>query len=292
MQFFESFPPYVSAAERKLLADAARARYTAQGRRLSPVTVTGNVIARSFWGQSWCRNLESYSDFENRLPRGRSYLRSGAVLDLKIDGVTMTALVQGTRLYEVRIDVKAVGAARWQQIVRRCGGGLGSLVELLSGRISREVMTVVTERGQGLFPSPAEIEMNCSCPDRATMCKHVAATLYGAGARFDTAPELLFTLRNVDPSDLIVQVGADLPRAAAATEEVLQVEAGELGALFGIDLGEVEVPSSTLPVSVQNKPRRIVRTAADQREAEKVKALKKLVERLERAAVHSKKRKQ
>lgn len=287
MYYFESFPPHVSVAERKLLADAARARYAAQGQRLSPVAVTGNIIARSFWGQSWCRNLESYSDFENRLPRGRSYLRSGAVIDLKIDGVNISALVQGTSLYEVRIVIKAVAAARWQQIVRRCVGGLGSLVELLSGRISREVMTVVTERGQGLFPTPAEIKMSCSCPDRARLCKHIAATLYGAGARFDTAPELLFTLRNVDPSDLIVQVGAELPRVATATEDMLQVETEELGALFGIELGEVEVPSATAPVPVQKSAAPEPKKADE----EKVMALRKLLERLERASAHSKKRK-
>jgi uncharacterized Zn finger protein len=292
MRFFESFPPYVSAADRKLLAEAASAARAARGQRLTPVLVSSRVIAESFWGQSWCQNLESYSDFENRLPRGRSYLRSGAVIDLKIGGGTITALVQGSSLYKVHIVVKSVEPARWRKIIGRCAGGLGSLVELLAGRISREVMTVVTERGQGLFPTPAEIKMSCSCPDWATMCKHVAATLYGAGARFDTAPELLFTLRSVDPSELIVQVGAELPRAAAAMEDVLQVEDNELGALFGIELADVVSASSTSleemrepgpSLSVRKKPRSAARASTPLKEEQTLAALKVLLRRLQRA---------
>lgn len=285
MRYYEAFPPYVPVSERKLRAAQALAAAAAKGQELSPVELAGRSIAQSFWGQSWCSNLESYSDFASRLPRGRSYVRGGAVIDLQISSGIITALVQGTRLYTVRIVVKPVDARRWREIVSRCAGGLGSLVELLTGRISSEVMTVVTDRGQGLFPSPAEIKMTCSCPDWATMCKHVAATLYGAGARLDSAPELLFRLRNVDPNELIVQAGTKLPTAAAATAEVLQAGTDELGALFGIELAEVrtEQPAEPQPQIPKRRKPRAAQVAARQAEQAQVRAMKALLARLERA---------
>ena len=236
MGFYGEWAPYVPVAERKQRAENLIAKRAKKGAPLSPVRLSARAIAQSFWGQAWCRNLESYSDFESRLPRGRSYVRNGSVVDLQINAGTITALVQGTSLYRVRIEISTVAPARWQELCRSCASGLGSIVELLSGRISAEVMSMVTHREKGLFPSPAEIEMSCSCPDFATMCKHVAATLYGVGARFDTAPELLFALRNVDLNELVAKAGAELSLANSETADVLTAEAGALGALFGIEI--------------------------------------------------------
>lgn len=294
MRYYEAFPPYVPVSERKLRAAHALTAAAASGQKLSPVQLSGRAIAQSFWGQSWCSHLESYSDFASRLPRGRSYVRGGAVIDLQISGGVITALVQGRRLYTVRIAVKPVDPMRWREIASRCAGGLGSLVELLAGRLSREVMTVVTDRGQGLFPSPTEIQMTCSCPDWATMCKHVAATLYGTGARLDAAPELLFLLRNVDPSELILQAGTELPTTAAATAEVLKAGTDELGALFGIELAEIAAGQPTEPQEVETQslqpqaakrrtPRRAAQPAAPQTEQAQVRALKSLLARLKSA---------
>ncbi len=266
MGFYQEWAPYVPVAERRRRAQKLINAGNKKGERLSPVQVTGRAIAQSVWGKAWCNNLESYSDYENRLPRGRTYLRNGSVIDLKIGPGMVRALVQGSDLYRVQIEITAVAPPRWQEMTRRCAGALGSLVELLAGRVSREVMAVVTERGKGLFPTPVEIEMSCSCPDWATMCKHVAATLYGVGARLDAAPELLFALRKVDPAELIFsagRAGGELPLGGAAREQVLDGDAADLGALFGIDLGDAAAvqPDAAAPQpSVQVMPEPAAKT--------------------------------
>lgn len=263
MSYFEGWSPYVSAASRKRQSEQYIRQQQKKGKKLSPVTVSGRVIAHSVWGDAWCRNLESYSDYENRLPRGRTYVRSGAVIDLQIRAGAITAQVQGSQLYQVNINVQPVHPARWQDLCTRCAGGLGSLIELLSGRLSRQVMAQVTDRKSGLFPAPAEMKLSCSCPDWATMCKHVAATLYGVGARLDAAPELLFVLRSVDPSQLVTRAGADLPIDAASQKDVLAVTSAELGALFDIQLGTAEQPvqpiesgppAAALPIAPASAP--------------------------------------
>ncbi|MGH8318469.1 MAG: SWIM zinc finger family protein [Steroidobacteraceae bacterium] len=181
--------PSVAEQRQRVARDRQRfaKRLVKGAREPSPIVIDGRTIARSFWGKAWCQNLESYRDYEYRLPRGRSYLRNGAVLDLEVAPGRVTALVAGSRPnpYEVAIKIKPVAAAQWTRLKSQCAGGIGSLIDLLEGRLSDQVMQVITHREQGLFPKPAEIEMSCSCPDWATMCKHVAAVLYGVGSRFD-----------------------------------------------------------------------------------------------------------
>lgn len=179
-----------------------------KGKILSPIEIKGRGIAYSFWGQAWCRNLESYSDFSNRLPRGRTYVRNGAVIDLQVEPGEVKALVMGSELYRITITIAPVKEPLWKKLRQECGGKINSLVELLQGRISRAVMETVSRRGEGLFPTPPDIKLNCSCPDWADMCKHVAAALYGVGARLDQNPELLFLLRKVDHQELILDAGS------------------------------------------------------------------------------------
>lgn len=227
------WPRYVPVAERRAKAKRQVEKQRKKGETLEPVRVEGRAIARTFWGQAWCRHLESHGDYENRLPRGRSYLRNGSVCDLKIESGRVKARVMGSSLYTVEIGIKKLPGPRWAAIKAACTGGIATAVELLKGRLSNAVMTVITHRTEGLFPRPAEIEMRCSCPDYATMCKHVAATLYGVGARLDDRPELLFVLRGVDHLEMIgeaVKVG----RLAAAG-----AGAGSGRALDGVDLAEV-----------------------------------------------------
>ncbi|MGC8519548.1 MAG: SWIM zinc finger family protein, partial [Steroidobacteraceae bacterium] len=209
-----------------------------QGRAPSPVRLEGRVISRSFWGKAWCANLESYRDYEYRLPRGRSYVRSGAVLDLQIEPGRITAVVAGSRPqpYDVEIRVKPLAAAHWTRLKTQCAGEIGSLIELLEGRLSDRVMGIVTDPAQGLFPKPREIEMTCSCPDWATMCKHVAAVLYGVGARLDSEPELLFTLRNLEHGELIA-AAVDLG-AAPAKRQRKTIATEDLSGVFGIELAD------------------------------------------------------
>ena len=213
------------------------------------MTIEGRTIAKSFWGKSWCSNLERYSDYENRLARGRTYLRSGLVVDLQIKKGEIAAMVAGSSLYKVKIAITPVTAVRWNAICRDCAGTIDSLVELLQGRLSKGVMDRVCRTGDGLFPSPAEIKLSCSCPDWADMCKHVAAVLYGVGARLDERPELLFVLRNVNEHELLASAGQDLSLAQAAPSPAKVLEDGDLAALFGLEMAETVVPMLPAPRS-------------------------------------------
>jgi hypothetical protein len=169
-----------------------------ESREISPVAVEGRKIARTFWGEAWCDKLERYSDYANRLPRGRTCVRNGSVVDLQVEPGRVTAIVSGSTMYDVRVTVGPVPRSRWSAICKDWSSAIDSLVELLQGRFSKGVMTRLCEEKTGLFPSPKDIVFTCSCPDWASMCKHVAAVLYGIGARLDRQPQLLFKLRNVD----------------------------------------------------------------------------------------------
>jgi uncharacterized Zn finger protein len=198
--------------------------------------VEGRTIVKTFWGKAWCENLERYSDFENRLPRGRTYVRNGSVIDLQIAPGQINALVSGSQIYKVKVTVAPVAKARWKSICKDCAGGIDSLVELLQGRLSKAVMERVCRQKTGLFPSPQEIHLSCSCPDWADMCKHVAAVLYGIGARLDQQPDLIFRLHNLDEKELIAATGSALPQAgkAPAAGKILGDE--DVSALFGLDM--------------------------------------------------------
>jgi uncharacterized Zn finger protein len=217
-----------------MLAQRELARRKKKGFVAQPVRISGRAIARTFWGNAWCDHLESYSDFANRLPRGRTYVRNGSVVHLGVSPGRIDALVQGSELYEVRVDVASLARARWKGIVRACAGQIDSLVELLQGRLSDGVMRVVTDRDRGLFPAPAQIGMDCSCPDWANMCKHIAAVLYGVGARLDEDPSLLFALRKLDHLELLsAGTRASSSRRLPADRTIAT---SDLADVFGIEL--------------------------------------------------------
>ncbi|MGH6876156.1 MAG: SWIM zinc finger family protein [Rhizomicrobium sp.] len=234
--------PYVPVAVRRAKAQKKLAEMKKNGHLVSPVTIAGRTIAASFWGKSWCANLERYSDFANRLPRGRTYVRNGSVLDLQIAKGKVTALVNGSELYRIMIAIAAVEPRHWKSICRHCTGSIDSLVELLGGRLAKGVMDRVCRKGDGLFPAPKEIKLSCSCPDWAEMCKHVAAALYGVGARLDEKPELLFALRGVDASDLLAAAGEHVPLAKKASRAAKVLDESDIGSVFGI---EMAAPSDT-----------------------------------------------
>jgi uncharacterized Zn finger protein len=232
--------PYVSVAERRRKAEREMQKLKKKGHPVLPVVIEGRTIAKTFWGKAWCDNLERYSDFENRLPRGRTYVRNGSVVDLEIAPGEVNAWVSGSEIYRVTVKVSAVPKARWKSICTDCAGAIDSLVELLQGRFSKSVMERICQQKTGLFPAPAEIQFSCSCPDWASMCKHVAAVLYGIGARLDEQPELLFKLRKVDEKDLIAKAGKGVPlsKKGPADDKVLAAEG--LSELFGLELGTGE----------------------------------------------------
>jgi len=228
--------PYVPVAQRRANALRELAKRRKKGEAVAPVVIEGRTIVKTFWGKAWCENLERYSDFANRLPRGRTYVRNGSVIDLQIAPGKIQALVSGSSIYEVEVKVTPVAKGRWHSICADCAGGIDSLVELLQGKFSKGVMERICRQNAGLFPSPKEIALSCSCPDWASMCKHVAAVLYGIGARFDEQPELLFRLHNVDHAELISKAGAGLPLSKTAPAAGKILKSDDLSAIFGVEL--------------------------------------------------------
>jgi uncharacterized Zn finger protein len=251
---FWNFPKYVCKAEKKAKAEKKLAQLKKK-QDVRPVIIEGGAIARTWWGKAWNKNLESYADYSNRIGRGRSYVRCGAVLDLQVHAGEIKALVHGSRAkpYLINIKIKKLNRNTWQQVASECAGKLESLEELLAGKFSKALEETFMQRKTGLFPSPKEIEFDCSCPDWARMCKHIAATLYGIGARLDEDPTIFFTLRGVDTGDLIKRTvsskAEDLLKKASKKSPRI-IEGADLSAAFGIDLAE-ETGSS--PVDVPAK---------------------------------------
>ncbi len=237
------YPPYVPVAERRRKAEQA-AKKLAKEQDIKPVVIQGRTLAKSWWGKEWNANLERYSDFSNRLPRGRSYARHGSVLHLDIQAGCVEALVQGSgaKPYEVTIAISKLKPETWEHMIAGCAGQLESVRDLIAGRFPKDLASLFTAKGSGLFPAPEEIELSCSCPDWAVMCKHVAAALYGVGARLDDDPSLFFTLRQVDQTELVSQAvdgvaKALTERAKTGSDRVLKDE--DLGDVFGIDMDGV-----------------------------------------------------
>lgn len=239
-----SFRPYVSVAQRRQKAAQTAKKMAKQGQPLSPVQPVGRAIAKSFWGLAWCDNLEAYSDYANRLPRGRTYLRNGSVIDLQIAPGLITGLVQGSDLYKIRIQIESLPAARWKSFCSGCAGQVSSLLDLLQGRLSKGVLEAITRPVEGLFPSPKQIKLSCSCPDSASLCKHLAAAIYGVGTRLDEKPDLFFTLRAVDMKDLITAATATATQTDTAATGDGSLQGEDLSALFGIEL---ETPTAKVP---------------------------------------------
>src|SRR5258706_4916177 len=268
MSYYE-WHAYVPVAEKRRQAERKLAKLKKQGRSVAPVRIEGRTITKSFWGKSWCVNLERYSDYENRLPRGRTYVRNGSVIDLEIAKGEISAMVAVSELYQIKIAIAPVTRARWKSICRDCAGTVDSLVELLQGRLAKGVMDRVCREGDGLFPSPTEIKLSCSCPDWADMCNHVAAALYGVGARLDQKPQLLFVLRGVDENELIAGAGQDLTLTKAAPSAAKMLDDGDVAALFGLEMAE---PAHSDPPALtaskpprQPKTGRAVTTAAEKK---------------------------
>jgi len=238
---YGGWAPYVPVAERRRRAMKKMDALRKKGVEIQPVEIQGRKIAKNFWGEAWCEHLESFSDFANRLPRGRTYVRNGSVCHLGITKGQIEAKVSGSELYTVKVSITPLQAKKWAAIKQRCSGQIGSLLELLQGKLSDHVMEVVTDRKEGLFPLPGEISFHCSCPDYASMCKHVAAVLYGVGARLDEKPEMLFHLRNVDHEELI-QADAEKAVSEATSrgksKKTKRLASAELADVFGIELDQ------------------------------------------------------
>lgn len=276
------YPRYVSVAERRQKALKQIAKLNKNGKTTNPIVIEGRTIAKTFWGKAWCTNLEMYSDFENRLPRGRSYVRNGSVMDLQVAPGEITGLVAGSLMYKVNISISKVAVEKWNVIVNDCSGKIDSLIELLQGKFSKAVMEIITNPDKGLFPHPSEIKLNCSCPDWADMCKHVAAVLYGVGACLDNKPEELFLLRQADHIELIAVAGtASITKTKADHSDDVLVDT-DLSSLFGIEMSNEEPNTSELKTIVQKN--KILTGATKTKKTEKKKSIsvatKKPVEKI------------
>lgn len=236
MAWYQEWAPYVSVAERRRRAKKKMDALRKKGTAIHPIEIEGRKITKTFWGQAWCNHLEAFSDFENRLPRGRTYVRNGSVCHLAIDRGEIEAKVMGSELYTVRVKIKTLPGKKWTALKNRSAGQIGSLLELLQGRLSDGVMQVVTDPKEGLFPLAGEMSFQCSCPDWASMCKHVAAVLYGVGARLDHQPELLFKLRGVNHGELIAADAEKAVAAATTRSKSKRLAESDLSDVFGIEL--------------------------------------------------------
>jgi uncharacterized Zn finger protein len=239
---YYGFAPYVSVAERRLKAEKAAAKAKKAGAHYTPIAAYRGAIAKTFWGKAWCDNLEHYSDYANRLPRGRTYTRNGSVIDLQISAGAVQALVMGSSLYTVEVSVATVAPTQWKSIGADCTGSIDSLVGLLQGQLSEPVMARICTPKTGLFPAPKDIRFSCDCPDSAAMCKHIAAVLYGIGARLDQQPELLFGLRGVDAKDLVSQAAVTLPQAKKGPASKKVLDTSSLADVFGIEMANDTAP--------------------------------------------------
>ena len=241
MSFY--YNEYVPVAVRRAKALKKMAKLRKAGENIQPIEpFKTRMIAKSFWGKSWCKHLESFSDYANRLPRGRTYIRNGSVCHLEIGNEEAKAIVSGSEMYKLSIYIEPLDPKKWEIIKDRCKGKIGSLIELLQGKISDEVMEIVTDSKNGLFPHPKEIRFNCNCPDWAEMCKHVAAAMYGIGVRLDTEPELLFKLRGVNHEELIsIDTAVDGITGGKRSRRRRTLQANELEDVFGVEL-ETEAP--------------------------------------------------
>ena len=246
------FPKYVSVADKKAKAEKKIKQLKKKNPDISPVSITGKKLAESWWGISWNKNLESYADFSNRIGRGRSYVRHSAVLDLKIKPGKIESLVNGSFFtpYSVEIKIKKIKTLKWKNIIKKCQGETDSLNDLLDGKLPKSMANILTNQKQGIFPTPGEIEFDCSCPDWAYICKHVAATLYGVGARLDHDPAMFFSLRGIKMDDLVSEAiqaqAAQLIEKSKTKKSKRIIKNADLSSQFGIDFDDSELPGSKL----------------------------------------------
>lgn len=242
---YYGYSPYVNQSTRRARAAGFAAQQLKKtGKALTPVVAAGRSAAGSFWGHAWCKHIATFSDYSNRLPRGMTYLRNGSVIDLKIQRGEVTALVSGSDIYKISIKIKTLSKPQWQRIKTECSNSVVSLLDLFQGKINKSVIDKLIDGKTGILPSPSEISMDCSCPDNARLCKHLAAVMYGIGTRLDSAPELLFTLRDVDHLELVGKVlDGDLLDQTLASEKSTSLEGADLGELFGIEIEGETVPA-------------------------------------------------
>ena len=275
MDWGGEWAPYVPVAERRRQGTAKAKKRLRKGESLSPVTISGLTIAKTFWGKGWCNHFEKLRDYANRLPRGRTYARNGSVAHLRIDSGKITAFVCGSDLYEVTVKIETLSPAHWDSLCRKCSHSIRNIIDLMRGKLPEAVIQTLTDEKTGMFPRPGEISLRCNCPDGAMLCKHLAAVLYGVGNRLDDAPELLFLLRGVEQADLI---GESLRSDQFETADLSgsKLDGEDLGDIFGIDLVTTASPGAGRK-RIAPKKKAAKKVATKKKSAPKKRAAKKKV---------------
>lgn len=252
---YYGFQPYVPVAKKLAQANAyAQKAAKKEGRQLSPAKCNARKLGKTFWGRAWCDNLNRYAQIANRLARGKTYLGNGSVVDLQIKAGLIQAIVAGSEVYRVEIKIKTLSGNTWQSLKSDCARSIHSLLDLLQGRFDDDVMRRMARAEGGLFPKPSEIEMSCSCPDGAAVCKHLAAVVYGVSVRLDDSPELLFALRNVDHAELITQAVAAENLEQSLASNAGDLASSDLGELFGIELDASAEPIPATRIVQKRRP--------------------------------------
>jgi uncharacterized Zn finger protein len=271
MNWHRGWAPYVPVAQRRRRSESEAKKLLKKGQTLAPVQISGRAIATTFWGKSWCDHVEGHCDYSNRLPRGRTYARNGSVVDLQIAKGKVTALVSGSSLYRINISISPLESSRWKHLCSRCASSIHSLIDLMRGKLSPEVIRRLTDPKAGMFPKSGELKLSCSCPDGAYLCKHLAAVLYGIGHRLDHSPELLFVLRGVNQSDLVA-LSIDNARLGESIglDQASTIADADLSEMFGIDLA-----GTTTTAKPTRQIRRMATGKAVKKSAVKKSAVKK-----------------
>jgi uncharacterized Zn finger protein len=154
-------------------------------------------FVKNWWATRWIKSLERLLD-AGRLRRGRTYARKGQVLSIEETKSGIEAKVQGSRKrpYNVTINIDSLSSAQWEKVIDALAEQAIFTAQLLAGEMPDEIEEAFKAAGVSLFPeTEVELMTNCSCPDWANPCKHVAAVHYILGEQFDEDPFLLFRLR-------------------------------------------------------------------------------------------------
>ena len=299
--------PYVSVAEQRAQAELEAKKLKKQGRKLNPIRIDSHKIASTFWGIAWCDNLMLYADWANRMPRGRSYARNGSIIDLQIKEGKITSLVRGSSLYDIQITIDKLPAKKWAAIRQSCGQDIRSLIDLMRGKLPNSVLERLCDGQQGMFPSPNEVKIRCSCPDYATLCKHAAATLYGVGHLLDSQPEIFFQLRGVDQNELVTEAfNHDPTTQLSAQDSETEIAAEDLESIFGINfastapsvpgnepVAETRQKSTTSKKSVKAKPQSVKKspsaTKAERKSVKKIAPKEAVKSAAKKASISAKK---
>lgn len=181
-----------------------------------PIKVEGGIKAKSkrggigdtWWSKRWVSVLESFG-WSNRLERGRRYARGGQVLDFKLTPGKVTARVQGSvsKPYSVIIEIKPLTGEAWTKATEEMARKAIFAAKLLAGEMPQNIEEAFKAVGVPIFPeSSKDIKTDCSCPDSANPCKHIAAVYYILAEEFDRDPFMLFNLRGRTKEEITVSL--------------------------------------------------------------------------------------